>query len=156
MDKNTNNLTAAEKNELDEFAGEHKKAAYHANHMITDKVIDPKSPLFGKKGESFYMKSGDQYYFKPKMKVPEYIEVEGEEVKTGKMVDNTEFFRMQWWQLESNILDGSFGLARYKGINGSIFGKEGELFYTAKKWVFHFDGEKYPLNNPESVTLLEG
>jgi hypothetical protein len=134
MEKN-NKLTAAEINELDEFAGEHKNL-YHANHEIADKVIDPKSPNFGKKGSSFMLMTGgvEQWYFKPK--------------------GGEDFFRVQWWQLDSNVGEGSYGQARYKGLNSHIFGKVGELFYTSKKWVFHFDGEKFNLNNPDSVTLI--
>ena len=58
--KNENINNTVTEAELDAFLGETHKAVYHANHMISDKNIDPKSPNFGKKGESFYLKNGDQ------------------------------------------------------------------------------------------------
>lgn len=148
---------------------EHTNNVYHANHLIKDKIVDKKSHLFGKKGESFYLKNGNQYYFKPKMKVAEFVEVKDEngnvtEVETGNLVENKEFFRVKWYQLDSIVGEGDYGKARYIGINASIFGKIGKLTFTNKKWIFHLDyvgtnGEiltdKYPLNNPESVELLD-
>jgi hypothetical protein len=111
---------------------------YHANHLIADKNIDPKSPNFNKKGESYFVKDSQggegQWYIKYK--------------------GDDDFTRVKFWQLESNVSEGSYGEARYKGLNASIFGKIGELSYTNRKWVFHYDGEKYNLNNPESVTIL--
>jgi hypothetical protein len=130
--ENVNTVTEAE---LDELLGETKvHAKYHANHLIADKIIDPKSPNFGKKGESHYLKNGDQYYFKPK--------------------GGSDFIRVKWWQLESCVSDESYGEARYKGLNPAIQGKVGELVYTAKTWMFYYNGEKYKLNNPDSVVLL--
>lgn len=107
---------------------------YHANHLLADKNIDPKSRNFGKKGESYYLKNGDQWYIKYK----------GE----------SEFTRVQWWQLDSNVSESNYGKAKYIGMNASILGKVGELSYTNRKWVFSFDGEKYNLNSPASVELV--
>jgi hypothetical protein len=119
--------------ELDAFLGETPKPTYHANHYIADKNIDPKSPNFGKKGESYFLKNGNQWYIKYK--------------------GTDEFTRVQWWQLESNVADGSYGEAVYKGMNASIFGKTGELSYN-KRWFFTVDGEKYNILNPTSVEML--
>lgn len=124
--------TVTEK-ELDAILNDPHKKVYHANHLLTDKNIDPKSPNFGKKGESHFLKNGDQWYIK----------------YTG----DEDFTRVKWWQLDSNVSEGSFGNVIYSGINASIRGVEGELFYTNRQWVFHFDGEKYNLNNPESVEV---
>lgn len=122
--------------ELDELLGETHTSVYHANHLISDKIIDPKSPNFKKKGESYFItcKGIEQWYFKPK----------GEE----------DFIRVKWYQLESNVGEGDYGKAKYVGLNASIYGKVGQLTYTSKKWIFHFDGEKYPLVSPESVEIL--
>lgn len=155
MERTNNNPNTVTEAEIDALLGEDKvHTKYHANHLITDKVVDPKSPNFGKKGNSYYLKNGDQWYFQPKMKVPEYAIVDGEEVETGKMIDNEEFFRVQWWQLESNVGEGNYGKATYKGLNASIKGKVGELNYTNKKWVFIFEDEKYNLVSPESVDIV--
>src|SRR6185369_3439718 len=154
--KSMGNNTVTE-NELDNIIGkEHHKSVYHANHLINDKIVDKSSFLFGKKGESYYLKNGNQWYFKPKMKVKEYAKnSEGVEVETGKMVDNKEFFRVKWYQLDSSVGEGDYGRAKYVGINGSIYGKVGKLLYRSKKWIFEFDGEVYKLNSPESVPLLD-
>jgi hypothetical protein len=134
--KNENKLSAAEMDELDEFAGEHKKL-YHANHMLSDKNIDPKSPNFKRKGESYMlMTEGEEQW---------YIKYKGDE----------DFTRVKWWQLDSNVSEGSYGSFVYRGINASIRDVVGELFYTNKKWIFVYEDEKYPLNNPESGKLLE-
>jgi hypothetical protein len=132
--RNMSNTEITE-NDLDLILDGEKTHApkYHANHLISDKNIDPKSPNFGKKGESRYLKNGDQYYIKYK----------GDE----------DFTRCKWWQLDSVVSEGSYGVCLYKGINASIRGKEGELFYTNKRWVFVYDGEKYPLVNPESTNI---
>ncbi len=130
--ENINTITEAE---LDAFLGESQHTStYHANHLLADRVIDPKSPNFGKKGESYYLKNGDQWYFKPK--------------------GGEDFIRVRWWQLESGVIEGSYGEARYKGINPTINGKIGILMYTNKKWFFHFKDEKYQLVSPESVIIL--
>jgi hypothetical protein len=131
------NINAITEAEIDALLGETKHTStYHANHLITDKIIDPKSPNFGKKGESYMLMTNgaEQWYFKPK----------GEE----------DFIRVKWYQLDSNVSDGTYGEARYKGMNPSINGKIGELFYTGKKWMFHFEDEKYQLVNPDSVIML--
>lgn len=129
------NINAVTESEIDELLGEVKHTStYHANHLIADKVIDPRSPNFGKKGESYYLKNGDQWYFKPK--------------------GGSDFIRVKWYQLDSNVSDGSYGEARYKGLNPSINGKVGELTYTNKKWLFHYGEEKYQLVSPESVVIL--
>jgi hypothetical protein len=131
MDNLNNTVTEAE---IDALLGETHKTVYHANHLIADKNIDPKSPNFGKKGESYYLKNGNQWYIRYK--------------------GNEDFTRVQWWQLDSNVAEGSYGQARYVGLNSSIYGKIGELSYTNRKWVFNFDGEKYNLNSPASVEVL--
>lgn len=106
---------------------------YH-NHLITDKVIFPKSAYFGQKGESYYLKNGDQWYFKPK--------------------GGEDFIRVKWYFLDSNVSDGSYGKARYIGLNASIYGKVGELTYTNRQWLFLYDNEKYTLNTPDSVEII--
>lgn len=129
------NINAVTEAEIDALLGESKHTStYHANHLLADKVIDPKSPNFGKKGESHYLKNGDQWYFKPK--------------------GGSDFIRMKWHQLESNVSDGSYGEARYKGLNPSIQGKIGELSYVGKRWMFVCEDEKYQLVNPDSVVIL--
>lgn len=133
MEKVNNKLTGAEIEAIDSF-GETVKTGYHANHLIADKNIDPKSPNFGKKGESYYLKNGNQWYIRYK--------------------GSDEFTRVQWWQLDSNVGEGEYGQAKYIGLNASIYGKVGVLSYTNRKWVFSYDGEKYNLNNPASVELI--
>lgn len=128
MDINT--LTADELAAIEEIG---QSNIYHANHLLTDKVIDPKSPNFGKKGESFYLKNGNQWYFKPK--------------------GGDRWIRMKWWQLETNVSDESYGRAKYIGINPAIYGKVGELAYSGKKWVFTYNGSDYYILNPDSVLL---
>ena len=128
--ENVNKVTEAE---IDALLGETPKTVYHANHLIADKIIDPKSPNFGKKGESYYLKNGDQWYFKPK--------------------GGEDFIRVKWYQLDSNVGEGNYGQAKYIGINAAIYGKTGELSYTNRKWVLTIDGEKYMLNSPASVEV---
>lgn len=130
---NVNTVTEAE---IDELLGETPKSIYHANHLLADKNIDPKSPNFNKKGESYMIMSQNVEQW--------YIRYKGE----------TDFTRVQWWQLDSNVSEGSYGQAKYIGINGSILGKVGELSYTNRKWIFAFGDEKYVLKNPTSVILF--
>lgn len=132
MDNLNNTITEAE---LDAFLGETHRPIYHANHLISDKNIDPKSPNFGKKGESYFIKGGGGQWY----------------IKYAGALD---FTRVQWWQLESNVSDGEYGKATYKGINASILGKVGELSYVGKQWIFAVGDEKYKLNNPASVELM--
>lgn len=132
--KNETNNTVTEA-EIDAFLGETHKNVYHANHLINDKNVDPKSPNFGKKGESYFLKNGNQWYIKYK----------GE----------TDFVRVQWWQLDSNVAEDNYGKFKYIGINPSIYGKVGELSYSGKKWVFTFEDEKYNLVNPSSVQMVD-
>lgn len=107
------------------------------NNMIQDKIIFPKSLHFGKKGESYFItsKGVEQYYFIPK----------GE----------TEPIRVKWYFLDSWVSDGAYGSAKYIGLNPTIYGKIGTLAYVGKQWIFTCEGEKYPLNSPESVEMLD-
>ena len=130
------NVNAVTEAEIDALLGEPHKSIYHANHLLADKNIDPKSPNFNKKGESYMVMSQNVEQW--------YIRYKGE----------TDFTRVQWWQLDSNVSEGSYGQAKYVGINSSIFGKVGELNYTNRKWIFAFGDEKYVLTNPKSVELL--
>jgi len=128
--------TVTEK-DLDAILDSHNVNRPHANHLISDKVIDPKSAYFGQKGESYMLYLGggaEQWYFKPK--------------------GNDDFIRVKWFVLESNVAEGEYGQAKYIGMNPSIQGKVGVLTYTNKKWVFNFEDEKYNLNSPESVEIL--
>lgn len=102
--------------------------------MIADKNIDPTSHNYGRKGESFYLKNGDQWYIKYR--------------------GDDDFTRIKWWALESNVCEADYGKAIYKGINASIRGREGRLAYISKKWIFILGEDKYILNNPESVSLV--
>lgn len=136
MENKNKNANAITESELDAILGKDSHShIYHANHLIADKVIFPKSAYFGKKGESYMtMTNGVEQW---------NIKIKGTE----------DFIRVKWYVLESNVSDGSYGSAKYIGLNPSIYGKVGELSYKAKKWVFTFDGEDYNLNSPDSVEL---
>lgn len=117
----------------------------HANHLIADKVIYPKSAHFGQKGSSYMLYNGgeENWYFLPKGEKPER--------------DN--FIRVKWYFLDSNVSEGSYGKAKYVGINPTIRDVVGTLSYTNKKWNFVVDTdegeEKYTLVNPDSVRLID-
>lgn len=131
----TNTVT---EQDLDAILEEVAQPKAHANHLIADRVIDPKSAYFGQKGESYMIYDAstgtEQWYFKPK--------------------GSDDFVRVKWYVLDSNVAEGDYGKAEYIGINASIRGKVGVLTYTSKKWVFNFEDEKYNLNSPESVRIL--
>lgn len=130
--KNTNTfITEAE---LDAILGIEKRES--VNHLISDRVVEKTSPLYGQKGESYmiFHRGVEQWYFKPK----------GE----------SQFQKVEWYMLDSSVGEGDYGDVVYNGINASVRGKKGKLTYTSKKWYFHYNGEKYKLVNPSSVQFV--
>ena len=130
-----NNTDTIRESELDAILGIDAKEPI--NNLISDKIVEKRSEMYGTKGESYMVmsKGVEQWYFRAK--------------------GASNFIPVEWYLLDSCVGEGDYGDVRYKGINASIRGKLGKLTYTSKKWYFHYDGEKYKLINPSSVEFID-
>lgn len=141
-------------------------AIYHANNEIATKFLGKNHPVIKPKtkGTAFSITQNEQtqWYFKPVMKVKKYEIVDGQEVLTDELIDNEDYFRVNWYNLDCCVEVGYFGDGIYNGLNPTIKGKRGEVHLTKDlDWVFiipdneeKFNKDTFRLNNPESVELL--